>query len=129
MRIRDFKWSTDVILPAGSLLIAAGAALSGVTRVALLMGGVFIVQALRVVARLESRRVDGSYATIVAGPWLQWSYLTRLAVAGLAGGAIVFTALVLTGVALRLAAVVAGGLTLVCVFIGAWFQRDRQGRP
>src|SRR3989304_746787 len=69
MRIRDFKWSTDVILPAGSLLIAAGAALSGVTRVALLMGGVFIVQALRVVARLQSRRHDGSSATIVAGVW------------------------------------------------------------
>jgi hypothetical protein len=124
MRVRDFRWSTDAIVPAAFLFISAGAGVSGVSRVALLSGALFGVQTLRVLVRVERRKADGSYAK-VAAPWENWTMITRLMVSGLGGGLILFTALALTGVVVHVAAITAGGLTVACVLLGGWLLRNR----
>ncbi len=123
MRIRNFKWSTDVLGPSvGALLVIWGILADG-PRVAVFGGYLFVVMALYVLGRLERMQADGSYRSLVSDYWYRWIDPRTMIFGMLAGTLIVSVALFLMGLPIHLAIAAGAGLAAACLLIIVWARR------
>lgn len=126
MRVRDFKWSTDVFLPAAFILVSIWGIAGGSSQVAFLAIALFAFQMLYVLARVERMLPHGSYAGLVSVRLYRWVSPANLIVVLLAGVSISTVALILLGLPLYLAILAGVGLTTGWLLVLAWVKIIRQ---
>ena len=126
MRIRNFKWSVDVVIPAASILLVIWGLLGDSTNVALGGGYLLVVTMLYLLSRAERIQADGSYGGLLSEEWLRWVDPTRIIFPLLGGTLFVGIFLLLRDVPPYLAFPAGGGLTIAFIVVIQWFRRIRR---
>ncbi len=103
MRIRNFRWSRDVAIPAAFILVSIWGIVGGSAQVAFLAGALFIVQSLVVLSRVERARPDGSYKGLLSEELYKPAGARVIIFGGVVGGTVVSVTLLLSGLPLYLA--------------------------
>ncbi len=128
MRIRDFKWSTDVFGPAFGILLLVWGALGDAPAIALVGGYLFIVMSLFALGRVERAQPDGSYKRLLSEEWHRWVDPTKIIVGFLVGSAVVSATLLLLSLSIYLAIAVGIGSSAASALAVAWVRVLRQWR-
>jgi uncharacterized membrane protein len=123
MRMRDFRWSTDIVVPAAFGLVFVWGLVGGSPQVAFLAGAAFAIQVLYIVRRVERLQSDGSYRRLVSAARYKWIDPASL-VFGLVGGITIISAtLLLSGHGLLLSLVTAAAFAVLWTLAIAAFRR------
>lgn len=122
MRVRKFRWSTDVFLPAAFLLVSVWGVVGGSAQVAFLAGALFVVQTSFVLSRIELVQSDGSYKAIISEARPRWIDHAGIIFAVLAASTVGAVSVFLLGLSVYLAIAAGGGLA-GGLFVIATFAR------
>ena len=126
MRIRDFKWSTDVAVPAIMLLVSVWGIAGGSPQLAFVTGASFVIIGLYVLGRVERVQPDGSYRALVSQHWYTSRAITKLVMGVVLGSAVGSVNFLLLGLSPLLAISVAVGLALAAGLLVALLGRIRR---
>ena len=126
MRLRDFKWSTDIFLPAAFILVSVWGIVGGSPQVAFLAGALFIIQVLFVLRRVERAQPDGSWRGLVSDAWYRWIDRRTTILGVLLGTLIGSVTLLLLGLPFYVAGAAGGGLTAICLLVAVWVRSIRE---
>jgi hypothetical protein len=123
MRIRDFRWSTDIVVPAAFALVFVWGLVGGSPQVAFLAGAAFAIQVLYIARRVDRLRSDGSYGRLVSPEWYRWLDPAGL-VFGLVGGvAVISGTLLFSGQDLLVSLLAGAAFAVLWTLAMAWFRR------
>ncbi len=125
MRIRDFKWSTDVVGPTTGILLVVWGVAGGSAQIVFGGTALLVVTTVYLMQRVERRQSDGSYGRLLSSDWYRWVDPRGLIASFAASTIIVLVALFLAGVPLYIAVPVGLALALCWILVLAWARRTR----
>jgi hypothetical protein len=122
MRIRGFKWSTDIALPAAFVVVFVWGLIGGSPQVAFLGAVAFAIQLLYIARRVDRLRSDGSYGRLFPPDWYTWVDPAGL-VFGLVGGvAVISGTLLFSGQDLLVSLLAGAAFAVLWTLAIAWFR-------